>query len=219
MKQFAFLCILSLIAFAGQPINPKAEPPVVPYDSLMDERVSIDGYLEKAEDVADEDEYPGSFSDPRTGITVSWGYDDSLLYVALSAKGKGWLAIGFGSPVMNGANMFIGYYTDDSVLVVNHVGAGYSHKPAAGNDSLLEDWEVDYDDETNTTTMEFCYPLNWQGVKGAAISGLKPGETYDLILARNPKSPSFAAKHAQKSNYRFRLAEKPVPEKVKQKEN
>lgn len=186
---------------------------VMPYDSLMDDRVSADGYVDW-----EEQEYPGSFRDPSTGITVSWGYDDNFIYIALEAKGKGWLAIGFGSPMMDGANMFIGYYTDDSVVLVNHIGKGRTHTGAKGNDSLLDEWDIDYDDETNTTTIEFIYPLNWAGLKGSAISGLSLGETYDLILARNPKSVSFSAKHAQKSRRIFRLAPKPELEKIKPKQ-
>jgi len=210
---FSAVLLSALYAQAGK------DTLIMPYDSLMDERVNVDGYV----DLEDE-EYPASFRDPATGITVYWGYDDSLIYIALAAKGKGWLAIGFGSPVMNGSNMFIGYYTDDSVLLVNHIGTGRTHGAAKGNDSLLEDWEIDYDDETNTTVVEFVYPLNWAGLKGSAVSGLVPGETYDLILARNPKSPSFAAKHSQKSHQLFRLAPKPelvepksVPEEKKDK--
>lgn len=188
------------------PSLPSSQTLVVPYDSLMEDRVSIDGFV----DIEDE-EYPGKFSDPATGINVNWGYDDSLIYVALEAKGKGWLAIGFGSPVMDGANMFLGYYTDDSAMVVNYVGVKHTHAPAKGNENLLEDWEVDYDDETNITTVEFAYPLRWEGLKGVKISGLVSGEVYDLILARNPKSPAFTAKHSQKSHYRFTLVAKPEP--------
>ncbi len=182
---------------------------VVPYDSLMEDRVSIDGYVD-----IEEEEYPGRFSDPATGIVVNWGYDDSLIYVALEAKGKGWLAIGFGSPLMDGANMFLGYYTDDSAVVANYVGVKHTHAPAKGNENLLDDWEVDYDDETNITTVEFAYPLRWEGLKGVKISGLVPGEVYDLILGRNPKSSSFSTKHSQRSHYRFTLAVKPEPQPI-----
>ncbi len=186
---------------------------VIPYDSLMDDRVSVDGYIDW-----EDEEYLGSFRDPATGITVYWGYDDNFIYIALEAKGKGWQAIGFGSPTMNGSNMFIGYYSDDSVMLVNHVGTGRTHAGAKGNDSLLEDWDIDYDEETNTMAIEFVYPLNWAGLKGSTVSGLVPGETYDLILARNPKSISFTVKHSQKSQRIFRLAPKPALEETKSKQ-
>ncbi len=188
------------------PQSAKSPTLVVPYDSLMEDRVSIDGYVD-----IEEEEYPGKFSDPTTGITVYWGYDDSLIYIALEAKGKGWLGIGLGSPVMDGANIIIGYYTDDSAAVANLVGSKHTHAPVKGDVGLLDDWEVDYDDETNLTAVEFAYRLKWPGIKGVRVSELVPGDTYSLILARNPKSPLFTIKHTQKSVHRFTLGLKPEP--------
>lgn len=180
--------------------------PVMPYDSLMDDRVSVDGYID-----LEENEYPASFTNAATGLTVYWGYDSEFVYVGVSGKGKGWMAIGFGSPQMHEANMFIGYYSDDSAGVLNHVGRNYAHAAPAGNDSLLEEADIDYDDETGATAMEFIYPRQWTGVKGAAVSGLQPGDIYDLILARNAKTASLGQKHGQKAQLQFRLAEMPMP--------
>ncbi|MGB9742164.1 MAG: DOMON domain-containing protein [candidate division WOR-3 bacterium] len=185
----------------------KIDTLMVPYDSLMDYRVSVDGYID-----VEDNEYPAAFRDPATGITVHWGHDDSLIYIGMEARGKGWLAIGFGSPVMSGSNMIIGFYADDSAGVVNHVGAGRLHRPPKGNENLIEDWEIDYDDESNTVVMEFVYPLQWQGLTGTAVSGLLPEHLYDLILARNPRTISLAAKHAQKSHRVFALAPNPAAE-------
>ncbi len=202
--------VVILLFFAGAVWPQSAEKgqeklAVVPYDDWMDVRVSVDGFVDLEEE---EPEYPGKFVDPATGITLYWGYDDSLLYVALEAKGTGWMALGLGSAVMDGANIFIGYYTDDSTLVANHIGKGHKHQPVTGVD-LLEDWEIDYDEETNTMTMEFVYPLDWTGLKGTKVSGLAPGDTFDFILARNPKSASFMAKHARISAGKLMLAPKP----------
>ncbi len=178
----------------------------VPFDSLMDYRVSVDGYID-----TEDNEYPASFRDPATGITVYWGHDDSLIYVGMEAKGKGWLAIGFGSPVMSGSNMIIGIYSDDSLAVFNHVGGERSHRSISGDNSLIEDWEIDYDDETNTMAMEFVYPLYWHGLEGTAVKFLEPGNVYDFILARNPRSISLKAKHAQKSHRVFILEAGLIP--------
>ncbi len=178
----------------------------VPFDSLMDYRVSVDGYID-----AEDNEYPASFRDPATGITVYWGHDDSLIYVGMEAKGKGWLAIGFGSPVMSGSNMIIGLYSDDSLAVFNHIGGERGHRAVSGDYGLIEDWEVDYDDETNAMVMEFVYPLRWRGLEGTAVKSLEPGNVYDFILARNPRSISLKAKHAQKSHRVFRIEPEPIP--------
>jgi hypothetical protein len=203
-SKLAFLFVLFVVSplFAQQ----KVDTLVVPYDSLMDYRVSVDGYI----DVEDE-EYPASFKDPATGITVYWGHDDSLIYVGMEAKGKGWMAIGFGSPVMNGSNMIIGYYSEDEPAVVNHIGSGRMHRAVKGGDTLIADWEFDYDDEANTVVMEFVYPLRWQGLSGTAVKGLAPDSVYDLILARNSRSASLGVKHGQKSRRVFMIESKPVP--------
>lgn len=193
---FLFLCAVAVVAWAQQ----KVDTLNLPYDSLMDYRVSVDGYIDH-----EDNEYPASFRDPVTGITVSWGHDDSLLYVGLEAKGKGWMAIGFGSPVMKGSNMVIGLCSEDSVAAFNHVGGERGHRAFPGNISLIEDWEIDYDDETNTMTMEFVYPLRWQKLPGTAVKSLDPGKVYDLILARNPRTISLGAKHPQKSRRVFRI--------------
>jgi len=206
MKKIMAAFILTLLVSFPVYAQQRIDTIVVPFDSLMDYRVSVDGYID-----IEEEEYPASFQDPVTGITVHWGHDDSLIYVGMEARGKGWLAIGFGSPAMNGSNMIIGYYSDESAAVVNHVGVGKMHRSVKGNDSLIQDWEIDYDDETNTLVMEFIYPLHWPGLNGTTVDGLFPEKTYDLILARNSRSNSIAAKHAQRSRRVFIIAPKPIP--------
>ncbi|MBM3314817.1 hypothetical protein FJY71_03110 [candidate division WOR-3 bacterium] len=194
---------LALVA-ALAPGQTAKEPPVVPYDSLMEDRVSVDATVD-----TEENEYPASFIDRATGITVHWGFDDSCLYVALTGRGQGWLAIGFGSPRMHESNMVIGYYSDDSAGVVNHLGQEYVHAATADSNPLLEEYDIDYDDETGQVTLEFVYPLKWPGLRGAAVSALEPNDTYDMILARNARTVSLAQPHGQRAQLRFRLAENP----------
>jgi hypothetical protein len=194
--------------------------PVLPYDAGMDDRVSFDGYVDRE---AGEREYPAEFVNPATGMTVSWGHDDSLVYVAVETRGRGWFGIGFGSPVMNGSNMVVGFDTDDTTDVFCLVGKGNTHQVVGDVDVLLPDWDIDFDDEVGVTTLEFCYPLHWRGerapaafaandaFKGAAITGLEPGDTYDLILAQNTKTPSLAVKHTHFATIKFQMGEKPEP--------
>lgn len=198
----AFMLALASLLLAAPPAA--AQLPVVPYDSLMEDRVNVDGYVD-----LEEEEYPARLVNPATGITLYWGFDDSCIYVALTSRGQGWLGIGFGSPTMHESNMIIGFYSDDSSGVVNHLGQQHVHSAVAESLGLLEEYEIDFDDETGLTTLEFIYPLNWQGLRGAAVSGLEPGDTYDLILARNAKSTSLAQAHAQRAQLKFRLAENP----------
>ncbi len=198
----ALSCVVASLLMAAPPAQ--SQLPVVPYDSLMEDRVNIDGYVD-----LEENEYPAHIVNPATGITVYWGFDDSCIYVGLTSRGKGWLAVGFGSPTMHESNMIIGFYSDDSAGVVNHVGQQHVHSAVAESLSLLEDYDIDFDDETGLMTMEFIYPLRWTGLRGAAVSGLEPNDTYDLILARNAKTISLSQAHVQRAQLKFRLAENP----------
>lgn len=209
IRQLSIVAVLAGIGLAQ-------EFPVVPYDSLMDDRVSVDGYVDR-----EDDEYPAELKNPATGLTVSWGFDDSLIYIALETRAKGWFGIGLGAPGMNEANMIVGFYTDDSAEVYDLVGAEHGHPVVLHADTLNLDWDIDFDDETGITALEVAYPLKWRGegspaafsevnaLQGTAIPGLEPGDVYDVILAQNTKSISFSQKHSHRTSLKVRLAENP----------
>jgi hypothetical protein len=206
LKQFALLLSAVLAWASAAPAGqPASAQPVIPYDSLMDNRVGIDGVI----DNEDGPEYPATYLDKASGLTVHWGFDDSLIYVGLETKGHGWLAIGFGSDKMNESNLIIGYYTDDSAEVMNQIGANHAHARSPQSDSVIREAEIDYDEETGITTMEFSYPLQFPA--GEAVPGLAPGGTYDVILAQNTKSIALNAKHTNLSVLKVKLADKPQP--------
>ena len=200
-------CVLLLAGLGALALCRAQKLPVIPYDSTMQDRVVVNGTIENEE----AQEYPATYTDKTSGITVNWGFDDSLIYVGLQTKGRGWMAIGFGSPRMNEANMVIGYYTDDSTEVTNQIGSDHSHLPALLSDSAIREAEIDFDDETGITTMEFIYPLKFPSSKGLAIAGLEPGNTCDIILAQNTKTVSLAAKHTNFNTFKVKLADKPQP--------
>ncbi len=204
-RQFALLLGATLALAAAQP--------VIPYDSVMDDRVGIDGMIDNEEGP----EYPATYRDKASGLTVHWGFDDSLIYIGLETRGRGWLAIGFGSPKMHGSNMILGYYTEDSTEVVNEIGARYTHARAPQSDSTIREAEIDFDEETGVTPLEFVYPLQFPAGKGEALAipALTPGGTYDVILAQNTKSIALNAKHTNSSTLKVKLAEippKPEPQ-------
>ena len=200
-RQFALLLGAALALASAQP--------VIPYYSLMDTRVGIDGVI----DNEDEREYPATYVDKASGLSAHWGFDDSLIYVGLETRGRGWVAIGFGSAKMNESNMLIGYYTEDSAEVMNQVGANYAHARSPQSDSAIREAEIDYDEDTGVTTMEFIYPLRFPAGEALAVPGLAPGGTYDIILAQNTKSVSLKAKHTHRSVLKVKLADKPQPKK------
>ncbi|UCG42097.1 MAG: hypothetical protein JSU73_09450 [candidate division WOR-3 bacterium] len=212
MKSLVSILLPLLLACAGS----AQDLAVVPFDSLMEDRVSVDGYVDR-----EDDEYPGYLKNPATGLTLSWGHDDSVIYIAVETRGRGWVAVGLGGEDMAGANMLVGFYSDDSAEAYNLVGKGYGHVLAAHLDSLDVDWDIDFDDETGVTCFEFAYPLKWrgegapetftdnEGLKNAAVSGVVQGETYQLILAQNTKTISTKVKHTHRSEVKFQLQQQP----------
>ena len=199
------------LAAAAPAEQPASAQPVIPYDSLMDARVMIDGVIDNEEGP----EYPATYVDKASGLAVHWGFDDSLIYVGLETKGRGWLAIGFGSAMMNESNMIVGYYTDDSTEVMNQVGGNHVHAGSPQSDSAISEAEIDRDEETGVTTMEFTYPLKFPVGEALAIPGLAPGGTYDIILAQNTKTVSLSAKPTNLSTLKVKLADKPQPQPTK----
>ena len=207
-RQLALILGAALaLASAAPAEQPASAQPVIPYDSLMDARVVIDGVIDNEEG----SEYPATYLDKASGLTVHWGFDDSLVYVGLETKGRGWLAIGFGSAKMDESNMIIGYYTDDSTEVMNQIGVHHAHARSLQSDSAVREAEIDRDEETGVTTMEFTYPLKFPAGEALAIPGLAPGGTCDMILAQNTKTVSLDAKPTNSSTLKVKLADKPQP--------
>ncbi len=212
MLRISLSVLVLALAALGQQV------PVIPYDSLLADNVSIDGYVDR-----EDGEYQAEFPVKAAGLTVSWGFDNQFLYLALETKGKGWMAIGFGAAGMDEANMLFAYYTDDSSQMYNLVGDGLTHKVVGDGDSLDLEWDIDFDDETGVTTFEVAYPLTWRGdslagplakspvLAGTAIPGLVPGDVYDFVLAQNTKSISLAAKHTHRTKFKAQLAARPAP--------
>jgi hypothetical protein len=75
-------------------------------------------------------EYARSISLVYGDATVSYQSDSSGgLYVAVSASTTGWVGIGLGSVVMDGAHIFMGYVSGGKPVFSEQVGEGHSHHP------------------------------------------------------------------------------------------
>src|SRR5208337_4349881 len=73
-------------------------------------------------------EYSRSLSLVDGSVTVSWQADASGgLYVAVSAPTTGWVGLGLGSVVMDGAHIFMGYVKDGTPVFSEQVGVGHGH--------------------------------------------------------------------------------------------
>jgi hypothetical protein len=146
---------------------------LMPYDPDMENLVDVDGTI-------DEDEYPESFYNEPTQVTVNWGCDDSLMYIGLKAPACAWLSIGFGSTKREGSNLIIGKISEDSIEIGNYLGTKDGYKFIGGEDDVIRDWEID--DEEDTVTMEFVYPMTFPPESGLAVQKIEHGKSYNFTL-------------------------------------
>jgi len=128
------------------------------------------------------------------GMTIYWTHDGKNLYVGLKSPGKGWLAIGFGSATMDGANIIIGYIDDSTgeVHIRDDTGIGHTHKPdiELGGENSILNYAGTQSDEGSV--LEFSIPLN----SGDKLDPpLLPGTTTNVIVAYHPSADDFETYH------------------------
>jgi hypothetical protein len=181
MKQIIIILLVLAAAgtaFAGQPAA--ASIPVVAGPAP-----AIDGTI-------GDKEYAAAFTDPRTGITVSWQADSAVLYCALRSPGAGWLAIGFGTDGMSGSDMVIASAGSAGKWIVEEqLGKSFfRHAPVdrprliAGAAGLAG----------GRTVMEFALPLSLSNGKAVSADAALP-----FILAYHKDKTSFS-KHTKRSS-------------------
>ena len=78
-----------------------------------------------------EGEYARSISLVYGDAAVYYQVDSTGgLYVAVSAPTEGWVGLGLGSVVMDGAHIFMGYVTSGQPVLSEQIGEGHSHHPS-----------------------------------------------------------------------------------------
>lgn len=76
-------------------------------------------------------EYARSVSLVYGDATVYYESDSAGgLYVAVSATTNGWVGIGLGSVVMNGAHIFMAHFKSGQPVISEQVGEGHGHHPS-----------------------------------------------------------------------------------------
>ena len=154
---------------------------------------------------AAKNEYPASFTEPKSGIQVAWQADSHNIYVALESPGKGWTAIGFGSDGMNGASMVIGTVDAKGKPVVEeHLGKSFYRHARVDSTRLIASAAALKD---GRSVLEFALPLSLSN--GKTIS---PGQPMPFILAFHKDNASLIKKHSSKASAVLLLAA-PAPKK------
>ncbi|THB78354.1 MAG: DOMON domain-containing protein [Desulfobulbaceae bacterium] len=127
-------------------------------------------------------------------MTFAWKIEGDTLHGKMSAKTKGWVAVGFNpSSKMKDANFILGYVKNGKAKVVDHFGdrsVGHSEDTKKGGteDVTL----VSGSEEKKITTIEFTIPMN----SGDKLDGVlsADGDTV-LLLAYGPDRDSFKTRH------------------------
>jgi hypothetical protein len=136
-------------------------------------------------------EYAASYTDPKTGITVSWQADSAALFCALRSPGAGWLAIGFGSGGMNGSDMLIAYVDSAGAwMVEEQMGKSFFRHSKVEQPKLIAGKAGLADGKT---VMEFALPLALSNGKVISAAAAQP-----FILAYHADKITFS-KHTKKS--------------------
>ncbi len=83
-----------------------------------------------------------SLSLPVGKITLSASRTADTVYLAVSAPTTGWVSVGLGSELMDGAQLFLGYVAGGKPSFTQQLGSGHGHselaKPLEVRDALRE---------------------------------------------------------------------------------
>ena len=112
-------------------------------------------------------EYAHTLSVIYDTATVSWAADSSGgLYLAVSAPTTGWVGIGLGAVVMDGAHIFMGYVKDGQSVTSEQVGLGHTHtaSPVAWADASA------VSQQAGQTTLELHVPGSRLPVQDGKVS-------------------------------------------------
>jgi DOMON domain len=111
-------------------------------------------------------EYSRSISVVDGAATVYYQFDaGGGLSVAVSAATTGWVGIGLGSSVMDGAHIFMGYVKNGATVFSEQIGTGHSHHES--RDRSADSSAVSQ--AGGTTTIEFHVPAGKVPLTGTTV--------------------------------------------------
>ncbi|MCX7028800.1 MAG: hypothetical protein NTU62_01615 [Spirochaetes bacterium] len=171
MKKLIMALVMSAFLFTGFAASAQTQALVLPVGK---ENPTVDG-------VSVASEYP--VGTEINGMKLWLARTADAVYAAFSAPTTGWVAMGFGSPRMDGALMFIGFVSSDGKAQLKiQKGAGHSHGDVQ-SDALIQ---FAMKEEGGVTTLEVA-------VKSASVIG-KAAAELPMIMAYGG-ADNFASLH------------------------
>lgn len=140
----------------------------------------------------------------QKGTTFAWKIDGDTLHAKVSAKTKGWVAVGFNpSKKMQDANFILGYVKDGEVTVVDHFGdKATSHSSDEELGGTSDVTVVGGSEEGGVTTIEFTIPMDSGDKYDSVLS--KDGDTV-VLFAYGPDRDSFKPRHKNRAEVTVNL--------------
>lgn len=139
------------------------------------------------------------------GMSFAWTVDGTTLKAKMSAKTRGWVAVGFNpSDKMQGANIIIGYVKDGVGTIADHFGdSATSHSDDTKLGGTTDVVLVDASEEGGMTTIEFTMPMDSADTYDGVLNA--DGDTV-LLMAYGPDRDSFLPRHAYRGSKTVNLA-------------
>jgi len=153
----------------------------------------IDGLIE-------ETEYRHILNDARTGMTVYWQNDETVLHIGLVAPGTGWAAIGFDPDSrMRGANIIIGAIQDGVLEIEDHFGSSATAHRSDTDSDIIQAAGSEGD---GMTVIEFALFLASSDEQDAV---LVPGTSVSILLAYHATSDHLSVRHTARTSAAIEL--------------
>ncbi len=190
------LMALALVIFVGCEADPD--------EDVVEEPGNLMGHVE--EPLSMDGSSAGYPTEPieAAGASIYLAYDEDFIYVLMEADVEGWLSVGFNESGggMNGANMILGYLTEEGEPAFrDDVGRGHAHSEA----DVKAISQPYFERSNGRTVLEFAYPINFPDEQGYNVEEIVPGETYSLIVGLHQSSDNIDSKHSTRGMADFEV--------------
>ncbi len=136
----------------------------------------------KTDGIVEPSEYDQTYSD--NGVVISSRVTSDRIYMAITAPGDGWVALGLGTSVMNGATIFMGYVdTNGKPEITVQKGRFHTHSDYSGETPMAQA----VGESNGKTTLEIA--VNRADFLDAAQT------TLNYIFAYNKSAKDFRTRH------------------------
>ncbi|MEW5826171.1 MAG: DOMON domain-containing protein [Candidatus Bipolaricaulota bacterium] len=138
-------------------------------------------------------EYPHTARDAATGMSIAWWNDATVLIVAMTSPGTGWVSVGLDpESAMQGADYILAAVSSGELRIEDHFGTSrFGHAIDAQSDVLAAAGR----ELERETTVEFAIPLD---SGDPADKPLRSGSTYEALLAYHASSDDLSVRHSDR---------------------